>query len=208
MNGPMTIQNFAFQNGGYYGQTTFPALENVSIFIKHCGDTRFINPDEQLIDTATAHKYLANSTVFNGSEFINYRDWCVFALDKPFEYNGTENIHIAFVFDGETGRMQNFLTTYIAYDAVARNGVGGAKSKIKYAGDGDINSTNGVTYGDIQRYFPFTCFNKKDENGNVITQHRVLPYTDKQRAVLPNYIYTAPSAGNDGTTTTAPTSNY
>lgn len=94
-------------------------------------------------------------------------------------------------------RPQNFLTTTITYDAAARNGVGGAKGRRL------------TSYGTQLRYFPFTCFNKFDENGEIITKHTVIPYTDKHRAVLPDRIYSAPPPeGNTGTMTSDATTNY
>ncbi len=86
-----TINSISF----YYNYGTAYTAPNVTMYMKHVSRTGFTS-------TTDCEPLEAGDVVWTGAIAPTEAGWYTFTLDTPFEYNGTDNLLVAF-FDGTSG---------------------------------------------------------------------------------------------------------
>lgn len=86
-----TINSISF----YYNYGTAYTASNVTMYMKHVSRTGFTS-------TTDCEPLEAGDVVWTGAIAPTEAGWYTFTLDTPFEYNGTDNLLVAF-YDGTSG---------------------------------------------------------------------------------------------------------
>ena len=93
-----TINSISF----YYNYGTPYTANNVTMYLKHVSRSEFVY-------TSDCEPLSVNDIVWTGSIAPTGAGWYTFTLDTPFEYNGTDNLMVAF-YDGTSGYAGNSYT--------------------------------------------------------------------------------------------------